>query len=113
MRFAGPDGIDRHQVGQIHGIDQRTAHIFHTVTGQRTEIRFHGIDRFNARGKTQMVDGFFHLAGRFFQCGAVFHHQYHGAGIVTLRHKTAVGFSNGRLRIGGHARGILINDAAV
>jgi hypothetical protein len=82
---AGPDGARRQQIGQVHGVDQRPADVFHAVAGQAAEVGVHGVEGLDAGGEAEAVDGLFHLAGRRFQAAAILVHEHDDAGVVALR----------------------------
>ncbi|OEZ95510.1 hypothetical protein DUPY_42840 [Duganella phyllosphaerae] len=84
MVRTGPDGAGGQQVGQVHGVNQRTAHVLHPVARQAAEKGVERVDGLDACGKTDAVDGFFEQPGGGIELVAVLVHQDHHAGVVAL-----------------------------
>nr|GEU28173.1 hypothetical protein [Tanacetum cinerariifolium] len=109
----GPDGAGGKQVGQVHGVDQRAAHVLHAVARQAAEKGVERVDGLDACGKADAVDGLFQQARGGIELVAVLVHQDHHAGVVALRDHAAVGFRDGRLGVGHHRHGVFVDAAGV
>ncbi|MNP19175.1 hypothetical protein D3C76_1116900 [compost metagenome] len=110
---AGPDAAGGQQIGQVQGVDQRATHVLYAVAGQATQVGVEGVDSLDTCGKAQSLDGLFDTARRLFQACAVFAHEDHHAGVVTLCDQAAVDLGD---RIGcvlHHGQRILIDVAVI
>ena len=100
--LTNPDGAGGQQVGQVQCVEQRAAHVFHAVARQAAHERVHCVERLDAGGKSQGVDGFLNLKSRFLQSRSVFVHHHHHTGVVPLSDLAAVDLGNGGFRVMHH-----------
>ena len=109
----GPDRARRQQVGQVHGVDERTAHVLDAVAGQAAEKGLHRVDGLDAGGEAEAVDGLLHLPRGGAEPLPVLVHQDHDAGVVALGDEAAVDLGDGRFGVGHHRQRVLVDRPGV
>ena len=108
---ACPDGARWQHVGQVHGVDERPAHVLDAMPRQAAEVGFERVDRLDAGCEAKPSDRLFNLASGQLDALAAFIHQNHDAGVVALRDQAAVDLGNRRLGVGHHGNRVVIDRA--
>ena len=109
LRESRPDGRERQQIGEVERVQQRSADIRNAVAGQRPQERLDGVDVFDARTETGVMDRLEHVARRGIDELGVLIHQHDDARVVAELHRTARRIGQRGNGIGRHRVGVGID----